>query len=1155
LKITRLRLLGFKSFVEPTELLIEPGLTGVVGPNGCGKSNLLEAIRWVMGETSFKSMRGSGMDDVIFAGTQTRPARNMAEVTVLIDNAERTAPAELNDADILEVTRRIEREAGSAYKINGKDVRARDVRLLFEDAATGARSPALVQQGRIGEIVNSKPQERRRLLEDAAGITGLHSRRHEAELRLNASENNLERLQDLEGQLDVQLKSLKRQARQARRYKSMSSKIRAAEALRLHMSWTAACEAVTEEEHGLQEALRLVAQMTQTEAEVLRGQSEAAEALPPLRDQEASRAAALQRLAVERDTLEQEEARAKARQEELETRAAQLETDIERERDILEESQELMARLDEEDQRLQETVSAHSEREEGSRSDLERCTVEMSEAEGKLTELTASLAEARARRERYESELAGAGERIARFEQRAGAIAGELSELEASGAGGSDIGDQAAGQADVERLQQAFHQVGTELERAETDLARARTAESAAREAQNDASLKARQCETEAETLADMLEPSGSDQWVPVLDAVKVRSGYELALGAALGDDLDASTERAAPAHWSLTGSEGAEASLPTGAEPLGQFVSGPRELDRRLSQIGIVERRDGPRLQTELKTGQRLVSREGDLWRWDGYAASADAPTAAAKRLSGRNRLSELQREAVTARSALEAAEQSLNAASAKLTETEANEQRLRQSWRAAQGELDGAREAMAEAAQSAQAATRQLGALAEARTGNDEALSEARHQLQTIETSLAGLGSTADLEADLARHGEGLAQIRGAYASARAGYEALQRELRDGEERIAAIGDDRERWQNRRESAGGQIEILGSRLNETRDELERLAGLPSDVAERRSRLLDEISKAEAERQQAADALAEAENVLRAQEKTLREAQSALAEIREERARIEARLEAARERRAEQVRQIEDQLACSPDACREIAGLKPDAPLPPMEEVETRLTKFRAERERLGGVNLRAEEEAEELALEIANMESEREDLEQAIQRLRQAIGNLNREGRKRLLDAFDEVNVHFKKLFQTLFSGGEAELQLVESDDPLESGLEILARPPGKKPQVLTLLSGGEKALTALALIFAVFLTNPSPICVLDEVDAPLDDANVERFCTMMDEMTRATNTRFLIITHHPFTMSRVDRLFGVTMAERGISQLVSVDLRTAEAFRATA
>ncbi len=352
MQITRLRLLGFKSFVEPTELLIEPGLTGVVGPNGCGKSNLLEALRWVMGETSYKNMRGGAMDDVIFAGTDLRPSRNMAEVTISLDNKARRAPAEFNDSDTLDISRRIQREAGSIYKVNGRDVRARDVQLLFADAATGARSQALVRQGQISEIISSKPQDRRRIIEDAAGIAGLHGRRHEAELRLKGAESNVERLKDVMGQLGSQLQSLKRQARQAQRYKEISTELRKYEAVQAHQQWTAASGQVTAEEAALLEATRAVGQLTQAESAALRAQSEIADTLQPLREEEATRAAVLHRLEVERQTLEREEERAKLRHGELETRLAQLQKDIERETDAIGEAKELLKKLDQEEEDL-----------------------------------------------------------------------------------------------------------------------------------------------------------------------------------------------------------------------------------------------------------------------------------------------------------------------------------------------------------------------------------------------------------------------------------------------------------------------------------------------------------------------------------------------------------------------------------------------------------------------------------------------------------------------------------------------------------------------------------------------------------------------------------------------------------------------------------
>jgi chromosome segregation protein len=1013
-QITRLRLLGFKSFVEPTELLVEPGLTGVVGPNGCGKSNLLEALRWAMGETSYKSMRGQAMDDVIFAGSESRPSRNTAEVTLFIDNSDRTAPAEFNDSDMLEVTRRIEREIGSVYRVNGKDARARDVRLLFEDAATGARSPALVRQGRIGEIVNAQPQERRRVLEDAAGIAGLHSRRHEAELRLKATEGNLARLSDLIGQLAAQLQAIKRQARQAQRYKEVSAKMREVEALLHHLHWTGACAQVEHEETAFQEALAAVAQETKTEGEALRQQAVAAEKLQPLRDAEAERAAVLHRLSVERDALEREEARAKARQAELETRLAQASRDLAREEEHIAEAENMLRGLEEEARRLAESPLEQEE--------MQRRQAAESAGQAKLAGLKTELAKLTASVDAIETSLAGA-----EFEE----------------------------------------------EKARADEGMLRAASAAAK-------LASQELETELATLIKLLQPP--HDWSPVVEEVKVTPGYELALGVALGDDLDAASDDKAPAHWRGTESGTDDPVLPAGATPLSEFVKAPKVLRRRLAQIGVVSAKKGRDLQAKLAPGQRLVSTEGDLWRWDGYSVKAGTETGAGARLMERNRLAALKSQAETVRAQAAAALVEYEAAVGKAEAAGQKTKSLRLEAKEAHAELDRMRDAIA------------------------------------AETVLEG----------------------------------HEREINLRQERLEAIAAEQGLWQKRIANARDQIATLRAREEETSADLERLANLPTEIDQRRAKLLDSIGAAERDRGKAADTLALAETALKEREKALREVQEKLSAAREARARSEARLEAARERRSDMAKTIRDQLDCAPEACLALANIKEGAAIPAPEEVEARLAKLRGDRERLGGVNLMAEEEETELTARLAEMQREKADVEQAIVRLRQGIANLNREGRKRLLEAFDSVNGHFGKLFKTLFGGGSAELKLVDSDDPLESGLEIMATPPGKRTQTLTLLSGGEKALTALALIFAVFLTNPSPICVLDEVDAPLDDANVERFCQLMEEMARQTDTRFLIITHHPLTMSRMSRLFGVTMAERGISQLVSVDLEGAVRLR---
>jgi chromosome segregation protein len=1146
-KITRLRLLGFKSFVEPTELLVEPGLTGVVGPNGCGKSNLLEALRWAMGETSYKSMRGAAMEDVIFAGSQDRPPRNTAEVTLFIDNGARTAPAEFNDSDQLEVTRRIEREAGSAYRVNGKDARARDVRLLFEDAATGARSPALVRQGRIGEIVNAAPQERRRVLEDAAGIAGLHSRRHEAELRLKATEGNLARLADLIGQLSTQLQQLRRQARQAQRYREISGKIRAAEALQHHLHWVAACAHVEQEETAFQTALGTVAQETKAEGEALRQQAEAAEKLQPLRDEEAARAAVVHRLSVERDALEREEARAKARQAELETRLAQASRDLAREEEHIAEADGMLRRLGEESRKLA-AASSRAHEEPQLREAALRSSEALAAAEATLSEGTATHAKARAERERLDSEQAEIKERLARLDTQAGEIGVELGHREAESDGDSGLTSL---NADLVRLSASADSIEAALAAAESEEDEARFHEAKTRALAASAKLVSQEVETELATLIKLLAPT-SGEWSPIVEEIKVIEGYEQALGAALGDDLDAASDEAAPAHWRLAPSSDSDPELPEGATPLGKFVKAPKVLARRLAQIGVVEAAQGRDLQAKLAPGQRLVSKDGDLWRWDGYSVKAGAASAAAARLVERGRLEALKVERTAAEERAKSAEADLADAVNKLEAAARKTKTLRQSAKDAHAELDRTRDAIAAAEHAAQAYSKQLGALAEAVARTRSAQDEVRQHGARIEAALAALASVSDLEAKLAEAQTQAVTSRSQAAKAEAALEGFEREVRLRQERMEAIAAEEELWQKRIANARDQIATLRAREEETSADLAALANLPAEIEQRRSKLLDAIGAAERERSKAADDLAVAETALKQREKALRDVQERLSAAREARARCEALLEGARERRSDCARIIREQLDCTPEACLSLAGLKPGTDIPPLIEVEARLLKLKGDRERLGGVNLAAEEEEAELSAKLEEMEREKADVEQAIARLRQGIANLNREGRKRLLEAFETVNGHFERLFKTLFGGGAAELKLVDSDDPLESGLEVMACPPGKRLQALTLLSGGEKALTALALIFAVFLTNPSPICVLDEVDAPLDDANVDRFCRLMEEMAKETDTRFLIITHHPLTMARMSRLFGVTMAERGISQLVSVDLETAERLR---
>ena len=1147
MKLTRLRLLGFKSFVEPTDFRIEPGLTGVVGPNGCGKSNLVEALRWVMGESSYKSMRAASMDEVIFSGNNTRPARNNAEVAILIDNADHSAPSAFNGEEALDVVRRIEREAGSAYRINGREVRARDVQILFADASTGARSPALVHQGRIGEIIQAKPEQRRRVLEEAAGVAGLHARRHEAELRLKAAEANLTRLEDVIGQLAAQMDGLKKQARQAVRYRTVSAQVRKNEAMLYHLRWTAAKAEVGEAEHAKDVSVRTVAERVAAEAEASKRQALASAALPELREVEARAGAALHRLNVAMADLDREEQRAKDRLAELAMRLTQLAADSEREKKLAEDAEAALARLAAEEETIRREAHESASRRSGVDARLTEADGELSAAEKIFAELTSKLADLTARRHQLETAIREQGERGERLNAEMAEIEGELATLQQSG--GPDL---AALTAAVDAAHTALTAAETATVAAEAAHAGARGELDAARKPLAEAERKVQRLETEARTLSKVLAVETKNLWPPVMDNVAVEKGYEKALGAALGDDLDAPIDPTAPMRWMGSPIDGGDPALPEGVEPLAAKVQAPAELARRLSQIGVVDRETGTRLAGQLKVGQRLVSREGDLWRWDGFAADAHAPTGAARRLAERARLADIESELKIARAEAEAAFGVVEAAETALRGAASAEAEARNAARERQREVNAARDAheAGEREQSRHAA--RLSALTEARarlTANRDEAQAARTQ---AEQAFAALAPAETLESELAGVRDDIAGKRAKLAEVRAEQQAIVREAELADRRLAQLASDQAGWGERLAGAREQIATLANRVSETERDRAELEHAPQQFAEQRAALITQVQGAEVERQACADRLQEAENALAAADRDARAALEAASAAREDLARAEERFEGAKRRLADVAREIHDMLEVAPEAVAELAELNDGETLPELNDIEERLERLRRERERLGAVNLRAEEELREVETQHTSLTTERDDLVEAIKKLRLGIQSLNREARERLLASFEQVNRHFQHLFTQLFGGGTAELQLVESDDPLEAGLEILARPPGKKPSTLSLLSGGEQALTALALIFAVFLTNPAPICVLDEVDAPLDDHNVERFCDLLDEMTRATDTRFVIITHNPITMARMNRLYGVTMAERGVSQLVSVDLEAAMQFR---
>ena len=925
---SKLRLSSFKSFVEPIEIDIKDGLTGVVGPNGCGKSNLVEAIRWVMGEASYKSMRASNMEGVIFQGTQNRPSRNSAEVSLVLNNKDRDAPLICNDAETIEVTRRIEREAGSVYKLNGNDIRARDIQMLFADASTGARSPSLVRQGQIQELIDQKPNERRRILEDAAGISGLHVRRHEAELRIKSAELNIDRLDDILKELSSQIRSLNKQSREAKRYKNLSQKIRESEILLLAKNYIT-FEMVCNENEGKLNSLNveyqnIVRDISTKKTEELNAQN----TLPNLKENANSSSAELQRLIIQMERFDNDKEQSERRKQELEDLIMTTNQQLIREEQILE--------------------------------DINYSTFDNSKNNNDEDELKIKINKKEKLIFNIEKDI------------------NQLTEL----------------YADKNALESL---------------------------------------------IGDSIETSNS-----LIEGLEVTPGYEKALDALLGDELYYSLDSANDIYWKKNSIKGNVQSLPKDTQSLSDFVNGSDILNQRLSQTALVSKEKGDILFSELSYGQRMVTKEGDLWRWDGLVVSAGAPGSAAERLGHRNHLIEIYDS---------------------IKNFEKN-------------------------------------------NGNMEHL---RDQLKIEHKNLSDL---------------------------KLNFEKYQLDKKN----ISEI-------EKRSDLAKDQISILKERIKKFEEENNDLDQKPEDVELRKTELNEKISSAKKNSNEDNDNLANIENRLRDLVNEIRTLSDKESLLREKKGRIEVTLETNKIRLSELTDLIKKEH-------REISVFMDEISVSLNDlnenEIQISIDKLKIERDQLGGVNLKAEDEAKEIKERIDDIKIERNDLVEAIKKLKVGINDLNKEGRERMQRAFFEVNEEFQNVFKKFFGGGNAELKFIDSDDPLEAGLEVFAQLPGKKLIEMSSLSGGEKGLVSLSLIFAVFLTNPSPICVLDEVDAALDDSNVEKFCDLVEEISSNVKTRFLVITHHPLTMARMDQLYGVTMQEKGVSQLVSVDLNIAEKIR---
>lgn len=1153
IQFTKLRLSGFKSFVDKTELEINTGLTGIVGPNGCGKSNLVEALRWVMGETSSKRMRGSGsMEDVIFNGTDSRPARNFAEVSLLLDNSSRKAPAAYNAEEDIEIVRKIEKDKGSVYKVNGKTTRARDVQMLFADTVTGANSPALVSQGRVTTMINAKPQERRLILEESAGVSGLYVRRHEAELRLRAADNNLQRVEDLVGTMEGRLNALKKQARQAVRYKELSTEIRQMETSVAYLEWRQLVNKISKAKKKFGNAESLVAERLATVTQLTKTQTAQAEELPALRQKEAESAAALQAQKLTLQRIEDQEQEIENRLNETKQQLEQLTHDKTHEQESLKENIATLERLKEEEERLQSTSSSDESVLAEKIAIKDKLEEEVSSLEEEYESFMATLAETRASRQTIERQIHNDENRLNQAQSRKEKLEQDLATAQQNFQSNNEHDSL---KESIVTLESEISTLRTELEEAESKVEEAEKALDIARETEQASQKRESEITTEIKTLETVLDSKDKAEFKPVLNDIEPDAGFETALSRALGDTLMASTDNNAPMVWMDRDFNLSDfPALPSGTESLQPHVKAPEHLKAALSLIGFVSNdADGAQYATALKPGQSIVSQNGAYWRWDGLHIKADASDRHALFLQQTNRLKELQDQLPDA---------SDKAEKAKATLDEARENKTKQ-----QENLDTKQSSIRQKEKELGENQSELGRIIEARSGLFAEMAKCEEALDNTAKDIKELTSSLEENKILLQNNDEqaledqnervekvrarLSEVRDSLSEAMRELDRVQQEQSRRKARLHGIADESVNLQNRIIRSQERFKELQSREEQSTEKLTALENAPKTMGNDREDLLSRIEELEKQRNEDADKLATVENELNDTNRALKEAETILGESREARAHAQATASAGQEQLDEIVANIQEKFEMAPESLISETNLKieDDDNLPAIEPLKEKKEKLIRSRDLIGPVNLRAEQETTELETEVGGILEERDDLIQAITELREGIEKLNVEARERLLAAFDTVNGHFQRLFVQLYGGGKAHLALIESDDPLNSGLEIYAQPPGKTLQSLSLLSGGEQTLASIALIFGMFLTNPSPICVLDEIDAPLDDANVDRVCDLLEEIAARGETRFLVITHHRLTMARMDRLYGVTMAERGVSQLVSVDLSQQE------
>ena len=1140
MKFKSIRISGFKSFLESTEIPIDNGLTGIVGPNGCGKSNIVEAMKWVMGENSARQMRGDGMDDIIFSGTNERPARNFAEVSIKLDNTEKKAPSNFNHFDEIEISRKIEREKGSIYRVNGKQVRSRDIQLIFADNGTGARSSGIVSQGRISQIIDSSPENRRVILEEAANIKGLHSRRHEAELKLNGATDNLSRLLDIEQTYNEQLVELEKQARKASRYRSVGERLRKAESTLFIKLLNSSETDLKNFKNELEIATDRVNQAQLDVSKNTKSKLVAFDKIPELKKIEAEKAAFLQSLNINKIRLEEEKSSANKTLDNIFNQISQIEIDIEREEEIKEDSKKSLLNLEDEEKKLKTESKAFEGKIDQAISLVKELKKKSDEADQDLSSINSKIYSINSNKENIEKRITDLKEKIKKSEFQIP----QFNILEEEKSFKENKAKIIKGRKLLEEKNKLLLTKKNEYEAIKkilNDLNKAKT----------EADYKVNITKAELNSLSSLLGHDTSSKET-LENSIDSFASLEKSIGSILGETLLApvlsnlDTPKNTP-FWRKNLKGIIETKLPDGVKPIIKNIKNNSILDLALLGVGIVDNEKiAFKLQDKLSFGQALTTVEGGLWRWDGFVQPPQVQNSYSERLQNIAKLRSLEKEFPNLENRQKSIQINIDKNESYINVIEKNIL-----------ELESQIYDLIEANNNLNLLNTKI----ESKIGSSKILVKehqniidlSNKELNLLNKELINSSNLPLLLTEELKIRNIADQCRNSLTDAMAAEQQVRNHESYQSRNLLQIKNQKNNWKKREDEAIARLLTLQNRQKSLSEEKQKLMNLPDNFKKREDELNLEINKALQLRNKAADNLVEAETNLNELEKLEKLSEQNMSSLREEMIKIEAKLNLSKS----QVKNIEERvwekLRINTDQLYEIANLdKNDEIDISIDALEKTVHRLINERDSIGAVNLRAEEEMKEMRDKIKTMSDERIDLEQAIDKLKTGIFELNKEGRQRLKESFEEVNKNFKNLFQKLFGGGNAELKLIGNEDPLHAGLEVLASPPGKKMQLLSLLSGGEQALTAISLIFSVFLCNPAPICILDEVDAPLDDSNVGRFCNLLEKIVEETDTYFMVVTHHRLTMAKMDRLFGVTMEQKGISRLVAVNLEQANRIK---